>query len=105
MTATVRVDRNGTIVHWNTAAEQLFGFTASEAVGSPLELIVPPPSHACHQRGFANYVASGIKTLPETLTAVGRHKNGKPVRFQISTTGILDDKGAIAAVEGAMQAI
>ena len=105
MSAVVRVDRDGMIVHWNTAAEQLFGFTAAEAVGNPLELIIPPPSHACHRRGFANFVASGIATLPETVTTVGRHKNGQPVKFQISTTAVRDDKGAVAGVEGAMQAI
>ncbi len=104
MTAIVRVDRNGAISHWNAAAEQLFGFTSLEAIGSALELIIPPPSHACHRDGFARYVESGISTLPETVVAVGRHKNGQPVRFQISTRAVLDELGAIAGVEGLMRA-
>jgi PAS domain S-box-containing protein len=104
MTAIVRVDRDGMIVHWNAAAEQLFGFAASEAIGSPLEMIIPPPSHAGHRQGFARFVATGVKTLPEILTAVGRHKNGQPVKFQISTTAVLDDTGAVAGVEGSMRA-
>ncbi len=104
MTGIVRVDREGIIFHWDNAAEQLFGFTQAEAVGSPLELIIPQPSHACHRQGFANYVATGIKTLPETVTAVGRHKNGQPVRFRISTKPVMDDKGMVAGVEGSMRA-
>ena len=46
----------------------------------------------------------GLKTLPETVTAVGRHKNGQPVRFQISTKPVTDDKGMVAGVEGSMRA-
>jgi PAS domain S-box-containing protein len=104
MTAIVRVDRNGIICHWNTAAEHLFGFTKLEAIGSPLELIIPQASHACHQHGFASYVSTGIKTLPETVTAVGRHKNGQPVRFRISTKAVVDNQGMVAGVEGLMLA-
>ena len=100
MTAIVRVDRNGIICHWNAAAEHLFGFTKLEAIGSPLELIIPQPSHACHRHGFASYVATGIKTLPDTVTAVGRHKNGQLVKFQISTRALIDHQGAVAGVEG-----
>ncbi|MGF6309973.1 PAS domain S-box-containing protein [Bradyrhizobium sp. i1.8.4] len=104
MTAVVRVDRDGIISHWNSAAEHLFGFTQPEAIGSSLELIIPQPSHACHRDGFARYVASGTKTLPDTVTAVGRHKNGQPVKFRISTTAMRDDRRAIVGVEGLMLA-
>ena len=34
---------DGTITNWNAAAEQaLYGFTAEEAVGKPMSIIVPP---------------------------------------------------------------
>jgi PAS domain S-box-containing protein len=104
MTAIVRVDRNGTISHWNTAAEHLFGFTKLETIGNSLELIIPPQMHACHGRGFARYVDTGTSTLPEVAMAVGRHKNGQPVRIQISTRALVDDSGCIAEVEGVMLA-
>ena len=102
MTAVVRVDRSGIINCWNVGAQQLFGFTELEAVGSSLELIIPQPSHACHQLGFASYIKTGNKTLPDTVAAVGRHKNGQLVRFQISTKAIFDEEGAVAGVEGRM---
>jgi PAS domain S-box-containing protein len=104
MTAIVRVDRNGIIRHWNGAAEHLFGFAEREAIGRPLELIIPQPSHACHRDGFAKYIESGVRTLPDTVTAVGRHRNGQPVRFRISTKAVLDDRREIAGVEGFMLA-
>ncbi len=32
----------GRILTWNAGAERLFGYTAQEAVGSPITLIIPP---------------------------------------------------------------
>ena len=37
---------DGTISGWNGAAERLFGFTAAEAVGKSIDLIVPPDRRA-----------------------------------------------------------
>src|SRR5438094_397020 len=35
------IDLNATITSWNHAAERLFGYTASEAMGGPVIIIVP----------------------------------------------------------------
>ena len=37
---------DGTITGWNRAAERLFGYTATEAVGKHIDLIVPPDRQA-----------------------------------------------------------
>ena len=37
---------DGTITGWNGAAERLFGFTAAEAVGKHIDIIVPPDRRA-----------------------------------------------------------
>ena len=102
MAAIVRVDRNGTINHWNTAAERLFGFTKLEIIGNSIELIIPPQSHACHGRGFARYINTGTSTLPEVVMTIGHHKNGQLVRIRISVRAVVDDCGSIAEVEGVM---
>ena len=33
---------NGTITSWNKAAERIFGYTAAQAVGKPLAMLIPP---------------------------------------------------------------
>ena len=35
-------DLKGVILSWNESAERLFGFTAGEAVGKPVSIIIPP---------------------------------------------------------------
>src|SRR5215213_6529451 len=37
---------DGTITSWNPAAERLFGFTAAEAIGQSIDIIVPPDRRA-----------------------------------------------------------
>jgi len=41
--AFVAIDRDGIVTSWNAAAERLFGWAASEAVGNPLRNLVFPP--------------------------------------------------------------
>ena len=44
----VIADADGRIVHWNDAAERFFGYTAAEAVGQPVDLIVPEDPREGH---------------------------------------------------------
>ena len=44
--AVLGVTLGSTIRSWNVGAEELYGYTAAEAVGQPITLIVPPEFHA-----------------------------------------------------------
>lgn len=57
--ALIYADQQGIIRVWNAAAERLFGFTADEAIGQSLDLIVPEKLRAAHWRGFDAAMASG----------------------------------------------
>jgi PAS domain S-box-containing protein len=51
----VSVDEAQRIVYYNQGAEHTFGYTAEEAIGQPLEMLIPEPyraSHAEHVRRF-----------------------------------------------------
>ena len=56
----VCLDDDGVVVAWNRAAEALFGWTAEQALGQPLDaLIVPPSSHAAHRAGLEAFRRTG----------------------------------------------
>jgi diguanylate cyclase (GGDEF)-like protein/PAS domain S-box-containing protein len=53
---------DGRVVDWNPAAEQTFGYSRDEAIGSDLgDLIVPPDMREAHRRGLARHLATGIE--------------------------------------------
>jgi PAS domain S-box-containing protein len=55
----ITIDHAGTVVEFNRAAEQMFGRTAEEAVGSELaELIVPPELRERHRAGLRRFAAT-----------------------------------------------
>ena len=57
MDAIVSIDEAGRIVMYNRAAEQTFGWSASEMLGQPLERLMPErfrAGHASHVRQFAS---------------------------------------------------
>src|SRR5688500_8952898 len=35
-------DSNGIILSWNPAAEQMYGYSAEEAIGQPISMLIPP---------------------------------------------------------------
>ena len=44
-------DKEGILVFWNNGAEQIFGHTAAEAIGQPLDLIIPDALRGRHWEG------------------------------------------------------
>ncbi len=57
--AIVAADPEGRIRFWNPAAERIFGFTADEALGQSLDLIIPEPLRARHWDGYHEVMRTG----------------------------------------------
>lgn len=58
--AIVVMDSAGSVVEWNPAATNLFGWTREEAIGAQLaELIIPEELREALQGGLAHYLATG----------------------------------------------
>ena len=56
----ITMDATGRVQEFNPAAERVFGFTRSEAVGKELaELIIPPRLRERHRKGLARYLKTG----------------------------------------------
>src|SRR3546814_4579948 len=63
--AILYADRDGTIRFWNPAAERIFGFTAAEAIGASLDIIVPGRLRERHWTGWDEVIASGVSRYGE----------------------------------------
>jgi PAS domain S-box-containing protein len=86
--AIVTADGNGDIVTWNPAATRMFGYTADEAVGQPLTLVVPERFKEAHRAGLARVVETGeTRIIGTTVQVAGRHKSGAefPIELSLAT--------------------
>lgn len=57
--AMILADRGGTIRVWNPAAQRVFGFTAEQAIGANLDIIIPERFREAHWTGFARAIDDG----------------------------------------------
>ena len=58
--AIIACDAGGAITLWNAAAEHLFGYPATEALGQSLDLIIPERLRKRHWDGYHKTMATGI---------------------------------------------
>ena len=74
--AVLIVDEAQVITHWNAAAEALFGYSAEEAIGQLLTMIVPPHLRADHNRGFSRLCHGGQPTLHGEIEVPALRRDG-----------------------------
>ena len=97
--AVILADPDGFIRLWNRGAEVLFGYSASEAIGSTLDLIVPQRMRAAHGAGFKAAVLSGhLKSHGKVLTTRANHKFGCRLYVDFSFGMLKDAGGALLGV-------
>ena len=65
--AVIVADGSGTITYWNGTASELFGYSAEEAVGATLDLVVPPEHRERHWSGFHRIMDGGGHTSKAVL--------------------------------------
>ena len=99
MAAILTVDPTGQICTWSREAEELLGYSASEAVGQSIEIIIPHRLRHRHSAGFGRFVQTGISSLPEITTTTAIHKTGKLMKLPISVKALYGEDQRIRAVE------
>ncbi|MEP7340027.1 MAG: PAS domain S-box protein [Acidobacteriota bacterium] len=90
--AIVSKDMNGLILSWNRGAERIFGYTAEEAIGQPITLIIPPERHG-EEQVILKQICLGERIEPyETLRV---SKNGRQIDIFLTASPIRDRIGRI----------
>jgi PAS domain S-box-containing protein len=86
--AFVSVDAEGRVGEWNVRAEELFGYSRSEALGSDLaELIVPPRYHEQHRMGLRR-AAEMPPPLDRSLFVEARRRDGTEFPVEVTITWV-----------------
>src|ERR1700754_2289734 len=62
--AVVSMDESGRVTYWNPRAEEMFGVSREDALGTPVaELIVPERLRAAHTAAIERFLANGTGSL------------------------------------------
>jgi PAS domain S-box-containing protein len=83
---------DGVIRSWNSGAERLFGYTAAEAVGQPVALILPQ-SKLAEEAEILNRLRRGERI--EHFETVRMAKDGREVDISLSVSPLRDANGRI----------
>ena len=103
--AIVAADREGVIRFWNPGAERLFGYTAAEALGHSLDLIVPERLRARHWDGYARVMQTGQSRYGEAdvLAVPALRKDGGTLSVEFTIVPLRDQAGALIALAALMR--
>lgn len=89
--AVIVLDQDGRITDWNAAAERIFGYPASEAIGQSLHTLVVPARHgAASRRGLRRFRKTGTgPMIGQTLERVARRPDGAEFPVELSISSVL----------------
>ena len=81
--ALIDCDGDGLISGWSDGAEALFGFSAAEALGQDIDLIIPLEQRAAHHRGFEQWRLQGVARLGRRIDLRACCKDGSLVDIEL----------------------
>jgi PAS domain S-box-containing protein len=89
-------DREGKIRYWNAGAEAMFGWTAAEAMGQSMDIIIPERLRGRHWEGYHRVMATGVTKYGKDLLAVpAARKDGSSISIEFTIQMIRADDGTL----------
>ena len=94
--ALIYSDKEGVIRGWNAAAESLFGYAKSDAIGQSLDLIIPERLRDAHWAGFNRAMESGKTRLAGHAAMTRSLTQSKgPIYVEMSFAVVCDEQGKV----------
>jgi PAS domain S-box-containing protein len=90
--AIVSKNLKGIIESWNAGAERIFGYTACEAVGQSVEIVIPP-DRLNEEPEILDRIRRGERI--EHYETVRRRKDGSLIDISLTVSPILDANGKV----------
>jgi PAS domain S-box-containing protein len=85
-------DLNGIITDWNEGARRLFGYTAEEAIGRSVTMLIPEDRHD-EEPAILARIRRGERI--EHYETIRQHKDGSPIDISLTVSPILNRKGEV----------
>jgi PAS domain S-box-containing protein len=82
----------GIITSWNPAAVRMFGYSASEAVGRSITIIIPP-ERLDEETTVLGRVRQGLRV--DHFETIRRHKDGSDIPISLTVSPIRDRRGHV----------
>ena len=94
--AVLFTDREGIVRIWNAGAERIFGWTAAEAIGQSMDMIIPERLRPRHWANWDRVMETGqTRYATEVLAVPALRKDGAPLSIEFTIQLVRDDAGAI----------
>ena len=103
--AIVYADREGAIRFWNAGAERIFGFSAAEALGRSLDIIIPDRLRQRHWEGYRQVMATGESRYGhgDLLSVPAIRKDGSRISVEFTIVALHDQAGRVEGVAAVMR--
>lgn len=97
--------RDGLITYWNAGAERIFGFSAEEAVGQSLDLIIPVNLRKRHWDGYETTMETGQTRYGsgELLAVPALRKDGTRISVEFSMLPFFDDNNCMIGIAAVLR--
>jgi PAS domain S-box-containing protein len=90
--AIIAKDLDGIITNWNRSAERIFGYTAAEAIGKPVSMLIPADRQD-EEPEILRRIRRGERI--DHYETLRRHKNGAIIEISLTVSPIRDPDGTI----------
>ena len=97
--AIVVCNATGSIILWNPAAERLFGFSESEALGQSLDIIIPERLRSRHWDGYSKTMETGVTRYgSEVLRVPAIDKSGRSLSIAFTVAMLYGTDRKVSAI-------
>lgn len=103
--AVVYADAEGVIRFWNDGAARIFGFTAAQALGQSLDIIIPENLRERHWSGFDKTMRTGQSRYGsgDTLSVPAVRQDGTRISVDFTIVPFHDADGSMAGIAAVMR--
>jgi len=103
--AVVYSDNAGIIRFWNHGAERIFGYSVREALGRPLDIIIPEKLRQRHWAGYAETMRTGQTrySANDMLAVPAMRKDGSRISVEFSILPFYDHAGRVIGIAAVLR--